>query len=269
MRVLLVSAAAALGLRGVRAGARVRDASAADAGAAEPEVGTAVLIKKKVTGKLGTDERRARRRAFACIATSCLQTGPEAQAELKLDDNTKLALGPDAELRLDEYRRGGRQRREIDRREIAQGHVAVPHGQAMPARPTRSRRRRRPSASAAQSSTSTSRRTAIPSFSCIKGEVEVCSRARTCRPHRDVGRVVQATVPGVVSQPMKWTANLVPGVGVTQAFPFVGKRLVIDPVRRLTHDGHHRWGQGHRARRQDDRKNVRKNVALLRARSSR
>ena len=27
-----------------------------------------------------------------------------------------------------------------------------------------------------------------------------------------------------------------PGVRAAQAFPFVGKRLAIDPVRRLTHD---------------------------------
>jgi hypothetical protein len=33
---------------------------------------------------------------------------------------------------------------------------------------------------------------------------------------------------------MKWTTALVPGVGVVQAFPFVGKRLAIDPVKRLT-----------------------------------
>ncbi len=47
---------------------------------------------------------------------------------------------------------------------------------------------------------------------------------------------MQATVLGVVSDPVKWTAKLVgDGIGVTKAFPFVGRRLVIDPVRRLTH----------------------------------
>jgi hypothetical protein len=46
--------------------------------------------------------------------------------------------------------------------------------------------------------------------------------------------VVRATVSGIVSLPMKWTATLVPGVGVAKAFPFVGKRLAIDPVKRLT-----------------------------------
>ena len=71
-----------------------------------------------------------------------------------------------------------------------------------------------------------------------QGEVEICTRTRACRPHRQVGRVVQATVLGVVSDPIKWTSRLVGG-GVTaaKAFPFVGRRLVIDPVRRLTHRG--------------------------------
>ena len=70
--------------------------------AAEPEVGTAVLIKNKVTGKVGTDERELKT-GIRVHRNEFLQTGPGAQAELKLDDNTKLALGPDAELRLDEY----------------------------------------------------------------------------------------------------------------------------------------------------------------------
>src|SRR5262245_18357532 len=71
-------------------------------GASEPEVGTAILIKKKVTGKLGADERLLET-GFRVFRNELLRTGTEAQAELKLDDNTKLALGADAELLLDEY----------------------------------------------------------------------------------------------------------------------------------------------------------------------
>src|SRR5437773_1209186 len=80
----------------------VAPVGAAETGATEPEVGSTVLIKEKVTGKLGTEERQLKT-GFRVHRNELLQTGPGAQAEVKLDDNTKLALGPDAELRLDEY----------------------------------------------------------------------------------------------------------------------------------------------------------------------
>jgi hypothetical protein len=40
---------------------------------------------------------------------------------------------------------------------------------------------------------------------------------------------------GAVSESLKWSTGLVPGVDVANAFPFVGRKLAIDPVRRLTH----------------------------------
>ncbi len=78
----------------------VAHALPAAAASTEPEVGTAVLIKNKVIGKLA-DEERQLKTGFRVHRNELLQTGPAAQAELKLDDNTKLALGPEAELRLD------------------------------------------------------------------------------------------------------------------------------------------------------------------------
>src|SRR5262249_12385186 len=68
----------------------------------EPEVGTTVLIKRRVTGTLGTEER-VLETGFRVYRNELLRTGSDAQAELKLDDDTKLALGPNAELRLDEF----------------------------------------------------------------------------------------------------------------------------------------------------------------------
>src|SRR5262245_63770594 len=63
----------------------------------EPKVFTAVLIKPRVTGKLENEERRLETDSRV-HRSELLKTGPQAQAELKLDDNTKLVLGPDAEL---------------------------------------------------------------------------------------------------------------------------------------------------------------------------
>jgi hypothetical protein len=208
---------------------------AAGAGAAEPEVGTAVLIKKKVTGKLGADIRELKT-GFRVHRNELLQTGAEAQAELKLDDNTKLALGPDAELLLDEYAVAAGSDTKTIALKLLKGTLRFLTGKNA----SETYKIETPSATIGVRGTVLDIFTAPDGDTLVllhQGEVEVCSRARTCRPHRDVGRVVQATVPGVVSQPIKWTASLVPGVKITQAFPFVGKRLAIDPVRRLTHDG--------------------------------
>jgi hypothetical protein len=205
---------------------------AADASATEPEVGTTVLIKNKVTGKLGTDERQLKT-GFRVHRNELLQTGPKAQAELKLDDNTKLALGPDAELLLDEYAVAAGSDTKTIALKLLKGTFRFLTGNTA----SESYKIDTPSATIGIRGTILDIYIGPGGDTFVllhQGEVEICSRARSCRPHRNVGRVVQATVLGIVSEPMKWTATLVPGVGVAQAFPFVGRRLAIDPVKRLT-----------------------------------
>jgi len=203
------------------------------AGATEPEVGTAVLIMKKVTGKLGTDVRELKT-GFRVHRNELLQTGPQAQAELKLDDNTKLAIGPDAELLLDEYAVAAGNDTKTIALKLLKGTLRFLTG----SNSSESYKIETPSATIGVRGTILDVYIGPGGDTFVllhQGAVEVCSQARNCRPHSDVGRVVQATVPGIVSQPMKWATNLVPGVKVAQAFPFVGRRLAIDPVRRLTH----------------------------------
>ena len=205
---------------------------AAETGATKLEIGTTVLVKKKVTGKLDTDERQLEK-GFRIHRNELLQTGPQAQAELKLDDNTKLALGPDAELRLDEYAVAAGNDTKTIALKVLKGTLRFLTG----SNASETYKIETPSATIGVRGTILDVYIGPGGDTFVllhQGEVEVCSRARTCRPHRNVGRVVRATVSGIVSLPMKWTATLVPGVGVAQAFPFVGRRLAIDPVMRLT-----------------------------------
>ncbi|MBX9592451.1 MAG: FecR family protein [Hyphomonadaceae bacterium] len=204
---------------------------AAEAGAAKPEVGTAVLIKKRVIGSLGTDERQLKT-GFRVHHSELLQTGPQAQAELKLDDNTKIALGPQAELRLDEFAVGAGSDSTAIALRLLKGTLRFLTGKNA----SESYKIETPSATIGVRGTIFDVYIGPGGDAFIllhQGEVEICARGGACRPHRQVGSVVQATLQGIVSQPMKWAATLVPGVGVAQAFPFVGRRLVIDPVRRL------------------------------------
>jgi hypothetical protein len=39
----------------------------------------------------------------------------------------------------------------------------------------------------------------------------------------------------VLSAPLRWDGTILKGIAITTAFPFVGRKLLIDPVRRLTH----------------------------------
>lgn len=201
--------------------------------AVEPEVGTTVVIERQVTGTLGTDQRLLKK-GFRVHRNELLQTGPQAQAELKLDDNTKLALGPNAELRLDEFAVGNTNDAASVALKLLKGTFRFITG----TRASETYKIETPSATIGVRGTVFDILIGPSGDTLIllhDGEVEVCSRARTCRRHRDVGRIVHATTLGVVSDPIKWTASLVPGMRVGRAFPFVGRRLAIDPVRRLRH----------------------------------
>ena len=61
-----------------------------------------------------------------------------------------------------------------------------------------------------------------------KGAVEVCSAA--CKLHSKLGRLAFVTPSGKVVLRRYWDRKLMPGVAIKQAFPFLGKKLMIDDV---------------------------------------
>jgi ferric-dicitrate binding protein FerR (iron transport regulator) len=164
-----------------------------------------------------------------------VRTGAQSEVELRLDDNTRLALGADAELRLDEYAVSV----DSDAKSIAvrflKGTLRFLTGRNT----SEIYKIETPTATIGVRGTVFDLYIAPNGDTFVllhRGEVEICSRSRACRPHRTVGRVVQASVAGLVSDPVRWTASLVGGgVSAARAFPFVGRRLVVDPVRRLSH----------------------------------
>ncbi len=209
-------------------------ALAAPDNAAEPEVGVTVLAQKQVLGILGTQERKLQK-GLRVHRNELVRTGPQSQVELRLDDNTRLALGADAEIRLDEYAVSS----DRDAKSIAvrflKGTLRFLTGRNT----SEIYKIETPSATIGVRGTVFDLYIGPNGDTFVllhQGEVEICSRTRACRPHRTVGRVVQASITGIVSDPVRWTASLVGG-GVTaaRAFPFVGRRLVVDPVRRLSH----------------------------------
>jgi hypothetical protein len=163
-----------------------------------------------------------------------VRTGPASHAELKLDDDTKLALGPDAEIRLDEFAVGGDKGSSSVTVKFLKGTLRFLTGSQR----SESYKIETPTATIGVRGTVFDVYIGPDGDTFVllhSGEVDICSRARSCRSHREVGRVVLASLAGAVSEPMRWTASLARGVNIRRAFPFVGQRLVIDPVRRLTY----------------------------------
>ena len=207
-------------------------AAAALAQESVQEVGTAVVIKRQVLATLGADKRdlheggRVHRNEY-------LETGDKAQAELRLDDQTKLALGPNAGLTLDEFvigKAGGVTTIGVNFVKGAFRFITGSQKKDVYSIQT-------PSASIGVRGTVFDVYVDGSGDTLVllhQGAVDICTRNRTCRRHDSVGRIVHATVAGVLSNPIKFSQGLIPGVlGVGAAFPFVGKTLRIDPVRRL------------------------------------
>lgn len=198
------------------------------------EAGTAVMVRNQVTGLLGTEQRELKA-GHRVHRDELIRTGAEAQVELKLDDNTRLALGPDAELRLDEFAIGGGDGSSSIVVRLLKGTLRFLTGRQT----SQSYKIETPAATIGV------RGTIFDLYISPQGEtfvlmhsglVEVCSTGRTsCYKHRAVGRIVHVNNAGAVSVPGKWTPQRAGGVTAVEAFPFVGRRLAVDPVPRMTH----------------------------------
>lgn len=196
-----------------------------------PEIGTAVTIKREVVATLG-EEKRDLHEGSRVHRTEYLETGDKAHAELKLDDQTKLVLGPNAGLKLDDFvigQSGGVKSIGVN---FIKGTFRFITG----AEKKDAYRIDTPSATIGVRGTVFDIYVAGNGDTLVllqEGEVDICTKTKRCRRHSSVGRIVHATIGGVLSDPLKFSRGLIPGLGVGRAFPFVGKTLRIDPIRRL------------------------------------
>jgi hypothetical protein len=197
-----------------------------------PEIGTAVVIKREVVATLG-DDKRDLREGGRVHRSEYLETGNEAQAELKLDDQTKIALGPNAGLKLDDFVIGKSNGITTIGVNFVKGTFRFITG----AEKKDAYRIETPSATIGVRGTVFDVYVDGTGDTLVllhEGEVDICTKQKTCRRHNSVGRIIHATVAGVLSAPLKFSKGLIPGVGVGAAFPFVGKALSIDPLPRLS-----------------------------------
>lgn len=202
--------------------------------ASEPnstEIGTAVVIKREVVATLGSDKRELEE-GGRVHRNEYLETGADSSAELKLDDQTKLALGPNAGLRLDDFVIGKSDGVTTIGLNFLKGTFRFITGSEK----KESYRIETPSATIGVRGTVFDVYVDGKGKTLVllhEGEVDICNRTRNCQRHNSVGRIVHANIAGIISAPIKFSRGLILGLNVGTAFPFLGRKLSIDPVRRL------------------------------------
>lgn len=203
-----------------------------DARAEDPpaEIGTAIVVKRDVVATLGNDKRDLAE-GGRVHHMELLETGADSEAELRLDDQTKLALGPNGGMRLDEFVIGKSDGVTTIGVNFLKGSFRFITGSEK----KEAYKIETPSATIGVRGTVFDVYVDGGGDTLVllhEGEVNICNK-KSCRRHTSIGRVVRASIAGVISAPLRFSEKLIPGLtSVGAAFPFVGKTLRIDPLKR-------------------------------------
>lgn len=202
--------------------------------ASAPEIGTTVAVKNQVMVESEAAERRRLRKGGKVHQEEVVETAKAALAEIQLLDDTKLAVGPGARVVLDKF---------VYDPKAAPGSIAINLSKGAfrfisGSSPSTAYQIRTPTASMGVRGTVFDVYVAPSGETAVllhEGAVDVCSATAACRRHDVIGRFVHVGLRGLVSLPLPWDGSFMRGVTIAAAFPFVGRRLAIDPLRRLKH----------------------------------
>jgi hypothetical protein len=205
-----------------------------EAHADAPDVGKAIAVKNDVAIESG-ESKQALAKGASVHQDEVLVTGAAASAEIELLDKTKLAVGADARIVLDKF---------IYDANAAPGSIAINLSKGAfrfmtGSSPKAAYEIKTPTASLGVRGTIFDVYVAENGETAVllhEGGVDVCNNSRSCQRIDKIGGILHVGVAGVFSSLLKWDGSIMKGIAVTKAFPFVGKRLAIDPIRRLTHN---------------------------------
>ena len=201
------------------------------AAAVEPEIGTTVAVKNQVL-ILAEENKRRLQKGGKVHQNEVVETSRSASAEICLLDDTKLAVGPSARVVLDKFVFNASATPGAITVNLTKGAFRFISGKS----PSQSYEIRTPTASMGV------RGTVFDVFVAENGEtavllhdgaVDVCAEPSRCRRHDTIGRIVHVNLQRIVSLPLPWDGSFMRGIGAATAFPFLGRRLAIDPVRRM------------------------------------
>ena len=195
------------------------------------QVGTTASVKKEVVGRL-EDSARMLQEGDDVHLDELIETSADSEGEFVLRDDTKLALGPNSQITLDRF---------VYDPEAKDGDIVINATKGA---------FRFISGSAKKSAYTI--KTPVASIGVrgtvfdgyvnddgeiavllMDGEVDICNEGRECRRLNRTGYFLHVGRGGVLGKIRKWDGTFMKGVAFGRAFPFVGRRLKIDRVRRF------------------------------------
>ncbi len=199
---------------------------------AATEIGKLVAVQNEVALEGGGSGPHPLSVGSAIREGETLVSATASNAEVELQDQTKLAIGPEARLVLGRFSyKAGKSPGSIALT-LSRGAFRFMTGNA----PKAAYDIKTPTASLGLRGTifdafiSDTGDTAVLVH---EGNVNVCNKARSCVLQGQGQGIVVVDAEGVISVQPRWNGSLMPGVSPSTAFPFVGRTLAIDPVRRF------------------------------------
>jgi hypothetical protein len=199
----------------------------------KPEIGRAELITKDVTGTLSTASRKLKT-GDTIHQNEVIATAKDSEAELVLNDNTKLAVGPESRIVLDSFVYDPKKKDGEIIINVAKGAFRFITGKSAKSAYTIK----------TPASTIGVRGTTFDGFIddsgeiallLVEGEIDVCNLKRTCKRLKRKGYFLHIRRNGLISDPLKWDGTFLGHVDLGVAFPFIGRRLRISPRVRFRH----------------------------------
>ncbi len=209
-------------------------ASGANAQSLAP-VGEALVVVNLVTAAYNRDTRSLQG-GDRVHQDETIEVGLDASSELKLDDDTKLALGAGSRLILDKFVYNAEKSNGSIVLDLMKGTFRFMTGVA--AKPTYVIKT--PAASITVRGTIFDVYVHDDGQSWLllhEGAIQACNARGQCQTLDEPGKLIRITGDGDVGSPVKWASLQGKGdVPFDDAFPFVAKTPGIDPTPNLTRD---------------------------------
>lgn len=198
-------------------------------------VGSALVVVNLVTAEYNRDTRSLQR-GDRVHQDETIEVGLDGSSELKLDDDTKLALGPGSHLRLDKFVYDPDKSKGSIVLDLVKGTFRFITGVAD--KPTYVIKT--PAAAITVRGTIFDVYVENDGLSWLllhEGAVQVCNVRGQCKDLTEPGKIIRISDDGDVGTPSRWAGlNGRDRVPFDTAFPFVGKTPGIDPVPALTRE---------------------------------
>lgn len=198
-------------------------------------VGSALVVVNMVTAEFNRDTRTLQV-GDRVNQDETIEVGLDASSELKLDDDTKLALGPGSHLTLDKFVYDPTKAKGSIVLDLVKGTFRFMTGVAE--KPTYVIKT--PTAAITVRGTIFDVYVEDNGQSWLllhEGAIQVCNSRGQCKLLDEPGKLIRISEDGAVGPPSRWASlSGKDGVSFDNAFPFVGKTPSIDPNPVLARD---------------------------------